>query len=153
MFNSHIKRMDSYRDFLPLTPNNYKLNYKSHNKKGNIRGGALNEVSDSHLWVNPIPDAYKGIPSYLFTHPNKYSSGKSQVMLYDTYANFLDTTFYSKYKEQLKVITQPPRFARTGYSNNWFDYIVITYRDRNGESYLHKQKKVLLYQQTLQACI
>ena len=127
MFNSHIKRMDSYRDFLPLTPNNYKLNYKSHNKKGNIRGGALNDVSESNLWVNPIPDAYKGIPSYLFTHPNKYSSGKSQVMLYDTYANFLDTTFYSKYKEQFKVITQPPRFARTGYSNNWFDYIVINY--------------------------
>ena len=149
MSYSHIKRMDTYRETLPLTPLNYHL------QRNTVRGGELipvkpldplavkpldpvkplvlvkplpvQDVSITNAWIYPIPDAYKGIPSYLFTHTNKYSGGKSQVMLYDTYANFLDTTVYSKYKTQLKVIPQPPRFARSGYSNNWFDYIVITY--------------------------
>ena len=131
MFNSHIKRMDSYRDFLPLTPNNYKLNYKlnykSHNKKGNIRGGALNEVSESNLWVNPIPPELKGIPQYLLQHPNKYSGSKSQVMIYNSYEDFMTTAFYKQYNQQIKSIPIPPKFAQQTSTDPWLDHISFAY--------------------------
>ena len=123
MFNSHIKRMDSYRDFLPLTPNNYK----SHNKKGNIRGGALNEVSDSHLWVNPIPAELKGIPQYLLQHPNKYSGSKSQIMIYNSYEDFMTTAFYKQYNQQIKSIPIPPKFAQQTSTDPWIDHISFAY--------------------------
>ena len=123
MFNSHIKRMDSYRDFLPITPNNYK----SHNKKGNIRGGALNEVSDSHLWVNPIPAELKGIPQYLLQHPNKYSGSKSQIMIYNSYEDFMTTGFYIKYNQQIKSIPIPPKFAQQTSTDPWIDHISFAY--------------------------
>ena len=123
MFNSHIKRMDSYRDFLPITPNNYK----SHNKKGNIRGGALNEVSDSHLWVNPIPAELKGIPQYLLQHPNKYSGSKSQIMIYNSYEDFMTTAFYKQYQAQIKSIPIPPKFAQQTSTDPWLDHIAFTY--------------------------
>ena len=123
MFNSHIKRMDSYWDFLPLTPNNYK----SHNKKGNIHGGALNEVSDSHLWVNPIPPELKGIPQYLLQHPNKYSGSKSQIMIYNSYEDFMTTAFYKQYNQQIKSIPIPPKFAQQTSTDPWIDHISFAY--------------------------
>ena len=129
MFNSHIKRMDSYRDFLPLTPNNYKLNYKSHNKKGNIRGGALplQEFSTSNLWVNPIPPELKGIPQYLLQHPNKYSGSKSQIMIYNSYEDFMTTAFYKQYNQQIKSIPIPPKFAQQTSTDPWIDHISFAY--------------------------
>ena len=117
--------MDSYRDFLPLTPNNYK----SHNKKGNIRGGALplQEVSTSNLWVNPIPPELKGIPQYLLQHPNKYSGSKSQIILYNSYEDFLTTGFYKQYQAQIKSIPIPPKFAQQTSTDPWLDHIAFTY--------------------------
>ena len=121
--------MNSYRDFLPITPNNYKLNYKSHNKKGNIRGGALplQEVSTSNLWVNPIPPELKGIPQYLLQHPNKYSGSKSQIILYNSYEDFITTAFYKQYQAQIKSIPIPPKFAQQTSTDPWLDHISFTY--------------------------
>ena len=84
-------------------------------------------INTSSYWIYPIPAEYRGVPSYLFQHPNKYSGGKSQVMIYSSFENFMNTDFYNNNKINLKTITPPPQFARGSSSSEWFDYVVIKY--------------------------
>ena len=84
-------------------------------------------INTSSYWIYPIPAEYRGVPSYLFQHPNKYSGGKSQVMIYSSFENFMNTDFYNNNKINLKTITPPPQFARGSSSSEWFDYVVTKY--------------------------
>ena len=125
MYNYHIKRMQTYRETLPLSVHNYHL-------RRNVHGGALDplplqEVSTSNLWVNPIPPELKGIPQYLLQHPNKYSGSKSQIILYNSYEDFLTTGFYKQYQAQIKSIPIPPKFAQQTSTDPWLDHIAFTY--------------------------
>lgn len=53
-----------------------------------------------------------GVPKWWFKHYNEYSWVKSQVMMYGTYQDFMDTHFYKKYSSRLNAIKPPKKFAR-----------------------------------------
>ena len=113
-------------------PVQHKLSKSLQNQliqKGSYSGGDVVApvINTSSYWIYPIPAEYRGVPSYLFQHPNKYSGGKSQVMIYSSFENFMNTDFYNNNKINLKTITPPPQFARGSSSSEWFDYVVTKY--------------------------
>ena len=112
-------------------PVQHKLSKSLQNQliqKGLYSGGdVVAPPNTSSYWIYPIPAEYRGVPSYLFQHPNKYSGGKSQVMIYSSFENFMNTDFYNNNKINLKTITPPPQFARGSSSSEWFDYVVTKY--------------------------
>ncbi len=83
-----------------------------------------------------------GIPSFWFEHPNQYTHAKSQNVMYGSYQDFQDTSFYTKYSSRLKAIKPPRKFARymsgeipgqernsmgTGNSHNYLNDIIRQY--------------------------
>ena len=85
-------------------------------------------TSPSPLWINPIPPELKGIPQYLLQHPNKYSMSKSQIIIYNSYQDFISTDFYKTYQARIQLLPIPLESAQQKTSTDeWFDYIVCNY--------------------------
>ena len=103
----------------------YFLRKKS--KKPNEAFQSPSAVSTSSLWINPIPPELKGIPQYLLQHPNKYSMSKSQIIIYNSYQDFISTDFYKTYQTRMQRLPIPPDFAQQTSLDAWFDYIVWNY--------------------------
>ena len=78
-------------------------------------------------YVYPIPSELQGLPTYLLQHPNQYSGSKSQIMLYSTFENFIDTDFYANNKIKIIKISPPPSFARSTSSDAWGDHVAFKY--------------------------
>ena len=53
-----------------------------------------------------------GVPKFWFKHYNQYSRVKSQVIMYGTYEDFQNTSFYKKYSSRIISIQPPRNFAR-----------------------------------------
>ena len=91
------------------------------NGKENPNKMALIEAShkrwDLISWWIPETDplfntTLQGIPKYWFKHYNQYSWVSSQVIMYNTYQDFQDTSFYRKYNSRVVTIKPPKKFAR-----------------------------------------
>ena len=91
------------------------------NGKENPNRMALIEAShkrwDLIAWWIPETDplfntTLQGIPKYWFKHYNQYSWVSSQVIMYNTYQDFQDTSFYRKYNSRIITIKPPKKFAR-----------------------------------------
>ena len=67
-------------------------------------------------WVPEFDPIWKtdliGVPKWWMKHANQYSWVHSQVMMYGTFQDFMDTSFYKKYSARLKAIKPPKKFAR-----------------------------------------
>ncbi len=98
-------------------------------EKGSFtHGGELTlPMNTSNYWVYPIPAELKGVPSYLLQHPNKYSGSKSQIMLYSSYEDFMQTDTYKNNMVNIKTITPPPKFAQSNSSDAWLDHVAFVY--------------------------
>jgi hypothetical protein len=67
-------------------------------------------------WIPETDPLWKtdliGVPKFWFKHYNQYSWVKSQVIMYGTYEDFQDTTFYKKYSSRIISIKPPKKFGR-----------------------------------------
>ena len=91
-------------------------------------GGDLTlPMTTSNYWIYPVPAELKGIPQYLLQHPNQYSGSKAQIMLYDSFENFVQTDTYKSNQIDLKTITPPPKYAQGTSSSAWLDFVSFTY--------------------------
>ena len=76
-----------------------------------------NRKTNMSWWISPYDPLWQtqltGIPKFWLQHPNQYGGGdKSQLIMYNTYEDFQDTSFYKKYNSRIKSITPPRKFAR-----------------------------------------
>ncbi len=79
-------------------------------------------------WITPNDPLWEtqleGIPKWWLQHPNQYGRNTSQTVMYGSYQDFQDTSFYTKYNSRIKSITPPRKFARymnseiPGYERN-----------------------------------
>jgi len=67
-------------------------------------------------WIPEFDPLWKtdliGVPKFWFQHSNHYSWVHSQVIMYNTYEDFQDTSFYKKFGTRVKTIKPPKKFAR-----------------------------------------
>ena len=67
-------------------------------------------------WLDPSDPLWnttlEGVPKWWLKHYNQYSWVKSQVVMYGTYQDFEDTSFYNKFKARIMTIKPPKKFAR-----------------------------------------
>ena len=98
-------------------------------EKGSMtHGGVLTlPMNTSNYWIYPVPAELKGLPAYLLQHPNQYSGSKSQIMLYDSFENFVQTDTYKSNQIDIKTITPPPKYARDTSSDAWLDHVAFAY--------------------------
>ncbi len=95
--------------------------YNNLNGKVNPNRMALIEATharwDLMAWWIPEFDplfntTLQGIPKWWFKHYNQYTWVTSQVIMYNTYQDFQDTSFYRKYNSRIITIKPPKKFAR-----------------------------------------
>ena len=81
-----------------------------------MKSAINNRINLLEFWVLPSDPLFKseleGIPGFRSQHPNQYVRSKSQQVMYNTYQDFQDTSFYTKYSSRIKAITPPRNFAR-----------------------------------------
>ena len=53
-----------------------------------------------------------GVPYFWLCHPNQYSGGLAQIMLYGSYQDFMNTSFYTSYSSRIKTVAAPMNFER-----------------------------------------
>ena len=93
------------------------------NLNGNVNPNRMALIEASHKrwdlisWWIPETDplfntTLQGIPKYWFKHYNQYSWVSSQVIMYNTYQDFQDTSFYRKFGSRVVTIKPPKKFAR-----------------------------------------
>lgn len=98
-------------------------------EKGSLtHGGVLTlPMNASNYWIQPVPAELKGLPAYLLQHPNQYSGSKSQIMLYDSFENFVQTDTYKNNQIDIKTISPPQKYARDTSSDAWLDHVAFAY--------------------------
>ncbi len=82
-----------------------------------MKTAVKNRQTNMSWWISPNDPLWQtqleGIPKFWLQHPNQYGGGgKSQLIMYNTYEDFQDTSFYKKYNSRIKSITPPRKFAR-----------------------------------------
>ena len=113
----------SEASFIILNTYNDPLSMALRNKLliGNPNRDALvKALSDRYAldawWVPEFDPLWKtdliGVPKFWFQHSNHYSWSHSQGMMYNTYEDFQDTSFYKKFGSRVVTIKPPKKFAR-----------------------------------------
>ena len=91
--------------FGPTNPNNQLMLTAVNNRNTNMSWWI---TPNDPLWETQL----EGIPKFWLKHPNEHVGGKSQEVMYNTYQDFQDTSFYTKYSSRIKTIQPPRKFAR-----------------------------------------
>jgi len=92
------------------------LNGKENPNRDALSAAEIKRADLIAWWVAPTDPLFnttlQGIPKWWFKHFNQYSWVKSQVIMYSTYEDFQNTSFYKKYSTRIINIPPPRNFAR-----------------------------------------
>ena len=111
--NNLIQLVGSQLD-LSDVPANLQANIES--MGGNEEAALLQAAQNLAWWLPPTDPMWQttlnGVPYFWLCHPNQYSGGLAQIMLYGSYQDFMNTSFYTSYSSRIKTVAAPMNFER-----------------------------------------